>query len=114
MNTWWSPAATRREARPSRRADPLLLPTCRLATVLQDQQYALELRLTNFGFALVISGGDGLGVTLRNVTVTPETLAEVPRHEWSRLVSPTAFYQSYDWLLGQQSWADARGSRPRR
>jgi hypothetical protein len=22
MDTWWSPAATRREARPSRRADP--------------------------------------------------------------------------------------------
>ena len=46
MDTWWSPAATRCEARPSRRAVPLFVVVdCRLATVPEDQQDALKLAL---------------------------------------------------------------------
>lgn len=48
MDTWWSPAATRREARPSRRADAIFVV---VVADLPDgdrgvrQQYALELAL---------------------------------------------------------------------
>lgn len=48
MDTWWSPAATRCEARPSRRAVSLfvvVVADCRLATVPEDQQDALKLAL---------------------------------------------------------------------
>lgn len=37
-----------------------------------------------------------------------DSLAEVAQQQWDRLVSPTAFYQSYDWLRGQEWWTDAR------
>lgn len=36
-----------------------------------------------------------------------DSLAEVARSQWNNLVGPTAFYQSYDWLRGQEEWSDA-------